>query len=105
MTSKSTDEIRERIVAIRRGLREDAEQISRRYGGAPVSIIVAGSAHAQVPGCITVFANVGEGREGRLRDQLGILQTAIQIVSLEHFQPRKAARQEDGQGEAGDGME
>jgi len=70
---------------IRAELREEAERISERYGGAPVAIIVAGSRAAGVPACVTEFANLGEGREGRMRDQLGILQAAIQIESKRHL--------------------
>jgi hypothetical protein len=62
---------------------EDAKNISKRYDGAPVVIIVAGSKKADVGACIT-------GRwipdsEDRLRDRIGIMQTAIQIESFGHL--------------------
>lgn len=70
---------------IREHLENEAQRISQQYGGTAVAIIVAGSAAADIPACVTQFANLGEGREGRMRDQLGILQAAIQIESVNHL--------------------
>ena len=74
---------------IRKQLEEHAKKISQEQGGPPVVVIIAGSANAGVPACITAWANLGQGREGRLRDLLGILQTAIQIESLKHLKLQK----------------
>lgn len=83
-----SDDVANRIRQIEAELRQDADGISERYGGAPVAIIVAGSQKANVPRCVTVFSNLGEGREGRMRDQLGILQAAIQIEAHKHLRGR-----------------
>lgn len=80
-----SDDVNNRIRQIVAELREDADGISERYDRAPVAIIVAGSQEAAVPRCVTVFSNLGEGREGRMRDQLGILQASIQIEALNHL--------------------
>jgi hypothetical protein len=73
------------VAEIKQDLNQEAERISHKYDGAPVVVIVAGSAEASVPACTTAFANLGQGREGRLRDLLGILQTAMQIETFNHF--------------------
>ena len=80
-----SNDVAKRIAEIRAELRRDADAISERYNGAPVAVIVAGSKKANVPQTITVFSELGEGREARMRDQLGILQAAIQIESLKHL--------------------
>ena len=69
-------------------LRKDAERVSKKYGGAPVIVILAGSAEADVSR--TMIASTLHQPGDRLRDLLGILQTAIQIETLKHFQPPKA---------------
>lgn len=61
-------------------LKAEAERISQQYNGAPVVILVAGSTEAGVPRVMTA-----SNLKGRLRDLLGILQTAIQIESWKHF--------------------
>ena len=75
----------ERVTNIKAELHRDAQAISERYNGAPLVIVVAGSESAKVPATITAFSNLGEGREGRMRDQLGILQASIQIEALDHI--------------------
>jgi hypothetical protein len=72
---------------IEKELRPKAKEISRQYNDAPVLIIVAGT--DDVPRVMTAssFEN------GRLRDLLGILQTAIQWETHKHFS-RQAVRQE-----------
>ena len=72
----------ERVTNIKAELHRDAQAISERYNGAPVVTVVAGSESAKVPATITAFSNLGEGR---MRDQLGILQASIQIEALDHI--------------------
>jgi len=72
-----------KITEVKEEITKDAKNISERYQGAPVVIIVGGLKKAGVPSCVT-------GRwiphsEDRLRDRVGIMQTAIQIESFNHF--------------------
>jgi hypothetical protein len=76
---------------IERQLRRTAERISAEYGGAPVVVIVGGSVEAHVPRCMVGSTLHQEG--DRLRDLLGILQTAIQIETLKHFQGPQETRE------------
>jgi hypothetical protein len=72
---------------IEKQLLQEAERISEAHKGAPVVIIVGGSTEAEIPRCM--LASTLRPAEGyRLRDLLGILQTAIQIETQKHF--RKA---------------
>lgn len=66
-------------------LNKKAEEISEEFNGAPTVVIVAGSKDARIPICTTGRANLGEGREGRMRDLLGILEAAKQIESYRHL--------------------
>jgi len=66
-------------------LQQEAERISNENGGAPVVVIVAGSKDAGVSACTTAWANLGEGREGRMRGLLGILGAAKQIEAHKHL--------------------
>lgn len=68
-------------------LRLEAERISAAYRGAPVVVIVTGDTAAGVPR--TMIASTLHSEQDRLRDLLGILQTAIQIETLRHFRPAK----------------
>lgn len=77
-------------------LRRRAEQISETYRGAHVIVMVAGSAQANVPRCMIGSTLRQEGY--RLRDLLGVLQTAIQIETLRHF---FRSRGQSGQREGG----
>jgi hypothetical protein len=64
-------------------LKVEADRISQRYGGAPVIVIVGGvTADPRLDRTMSASANTS-----RLRDMLGLLQTAIQIESWKHFQP------------------
>ena len=74
---------------LRKKLQQEAERISNENGGAPVVVIVAGSKDAGVGACTTAWANLGEGREGRMRDLLGILEAAKQIESHRHLNPQR----------------
>ena len=61
---------------------QEAERISAAHNGAPVIVILAGSAEAGVNRTMlgsTLHAGY------RLRDLLGLLETAKQIETLKHF--------------------
>ena len=66
-------------------LNKKAHEISKEYDDAPTLIIVAGTPDAKVTACTTGRANLGEGREGRMRDLLGILEAAKQIEAHIHL--------------------
>ena len=61
---------------------DEAERISEKYNGAPVVIILGGDESAQVKRNM-VSSNLHSGK--RLRDLLGLLESAKQIESLKHF--------------------
>jgi hypothetical protein len=69
--------------SIEKALKLEAERISVRYGNAPVVIVVGGSGEANIPRTMT--ASSFTRSNGRLRDLLGVLQSAIQIETLKHF--------------------
>ena len=64
-------------------LKTEASRISEQMGGAPVVIVVGGDTQANIPRTMT--ASSINGKDVRLRDLLGILQTSIQIESWKHF--------------------
>ncbi|MGD8939530.1 MAG: hypothetical protein PVJ72_09125 [Gammaproteobacteria bacterium] len=68
---------------IEKKLKEEANRISEQMSGAPVVIIVGGDTEANIPRTMT--ASSIKGKDVRLRDLLGILQTSIQIESWKHF--------------------
>ena len=68
---------------IEKKLKSEADRISRELGGAPVAIVVGGDTDAGVPRTMT--SSSINGKDVRLRDLLGILQTSIQIESWKHF--------------------
>lgn len=63
--------------------KKEAEILSKKYNGAPVVILVAGDSEANIPRTMT--SSSIKGGDVRLRDLIGILQTAIQIESWKHF--------------------
>ncbi len=63
-------------------LREEAEHLSEKYHGAPVVVIVGGYKGLTVPRCMT-GTSLHAGY--RLRDLVGMLETAKQIETLKHF--------------------
>jgi hypothetical protein len=67
--------------AIERELEEVAKEISHRYG-APVAIVLGDTSESDVPRVMTAFADQSDMR---LRDVLGLLQTAVQYESIRHF--------------------
>ncbi len=74
--------LRERVIQMKTEIQDLASSLCDKYG-APVVIVVAGSEEAKVPQCLTVWKFPGE--ETRLRDIVGVLQTAIQIESKRHL--------------------
>lgn len=68
---------------IEKKLKIEANKISEQFGGAPVAIVVGGDTEANVPRTMTATSIMG--KDVRLRDLLGILQTSIQIESWKHF--------------------
>ncbi len=66
---------------IERELEEVAKEISHRYG-APVVIVMGDTSESNVPRVMTAFA---DQNDMRLRDVLGLLQTAIQYEGVRHF--------------------
>jgi len=75
--------IRENVLI--RELNKKAKEISKEFNSAPVIIIVAGSKNAGITKTTTGWANLVEGKEGRLRNLLGILEASKQIESLKHL--------------------
>lgn len=72
---------------IEKKLKTEAERISQELGGVPVVVVVGGATGANVPRTMT--ASSIQGKDIRLRDLLGILQTSIQIESWKHFRSWK----------------
>ena len=68
---------------IEKRLKFEASRISEENGGAPVVIVIGGDTEANIPRTMT--ASSIKGKDVRLRDLLGILQTSIQIESWKHF--------------------
>ena len=68
---------------IEKKLKNEANRISEQMSGAPVVIVVGGDTEANIPRTMT--ASSIKGKDVRLRDLLGILQTSIQIESWKHF--------------------
>jgi len=68
---------------IEKRLKRQATKLSEEFNGAPVVLIVGGDTQAQIPRTMT--ASSIKGKDVRLRDLLGILQTSIQIESWKHF--------------------
>ncbi len=66
---------------IERELEEVAKEISHRYG-APVVIVMGDTSESNVPRVMTAFADQSDMR---LRDVMGLLQTAIQYEGVRHF--------------------
>ncbi len=71
-------------IKIKESLKLHAQKISEEQNGAPIIIIAAGSNNAGISGTITAWANLADDGNGRLRDLLGILETAKQLETLKH---------------------
>lgn len=71
------------ILDLEMDLKAKAQKISKKFGGAGTIIIVAGNRDAGIKRCM-LGSSLILG-PNRLRDLLGILETAIQIESLKHW--------------------
>lgn len=91
MKEQEERELVKRAKQIRKELFEEAKRLSEeKYDGAPVVIVVGGLKKAIVLHCITGWSFPDE--ETRLRDIVGVLQTAIEIESLTHLLGREPAK-------------
>jgi len=72
----------ERLKKIKLRLHAVASELSEELGGGPVVVVAGGSAKHGVDATLAGWANTVHGREGRFRDIIGILQSAIQIESF-----------------------
>lgn len=82
--SEETDRI-ERLRVAKEKLHEAAAAVSAELGGAPVVVVAGGASDCGLEATLAGWANLVHGREGRFRDVLGILQSAIQIESFLHY--------------------
>jgi hypothetical protein len=80
--------LRQHILSpVEKDILKDAIQISARYGNAPVVIIVGGvTGNKKLGRVMTASANTGgpDGKHGRLRHLLGLLQASIHIEGWKH---------------------
>lgn len=63
---------------------ETAEKLSEELDGTDIVIIAAGKAGTRFERC-TTGSTVFVSKDGRLRDFIGILETAKEIETLKHF--------------------
>jgi len=66
-------------------LHDAAAELSEELGGAPIVVVAGGSAAHGIDATVAGWANLVDGREGRFRDVIGILQSAVQIESFLHY--------------------
>jgi hypothetical protein len=64
-------------------LKAEATRISRKFGGAPVVVVVGGSTMTAIPRTTTASSVMGE--DVLPRDLLGLLQMSIQMESWKQF--------------------
>ena len=76
---------KQRLQEIKVELTAKAREVSGTLNGAPVVIVVGGSTTHDVPATAAGWANLVEGREGRFRDVVGLLQSAVEIESFIHY--------------------
>lgn len=75
----------ERLRVAKEALHMAAARVSEELGGAPVVVVVGGSSAHGLEATLAGWANLADGREGRFRDVVGILQSAVQIESFLHY--------------------
>jgi hypothetical protein len=75
----------ERLRVAKETLHMTAARLSEELGGAPVVVVVGGSSAHGIEATLAGWANLADGREGRFRDVVGILQSAVQIESFLHY--------------------
>jgi hypothetical protein len=80
------------VSPVEKEILKDATQISARYGNAPVVVIVGGmTGNKRLGRVMTACANTGgpDGKQGRLRHLLGLLEASIQIEGWKHMRKWK----------------
>ncbi|MFP4082203.1 MAG: hypothetical protein ACLFVG_05520 [Candidatus Aminicenantes bacterium] len=82
---------------VEKELRREAEKISKKYGGAPVIIVVGGTGKeiqgkGRLDRTMTASSIPEKSRVGEL---FGLLQTSIQIESIKHFCPGVFQKKKD----------
>tara|TARA_R110000850_G_scaffold84956_7_gene182389 strand:+ start:425 stop:778 length:354 start_codon:yes stop_codon:yes gene_type:complete len=75
----------ERLQKTKQSLHEAADRLSQELGGAPVVVVVGGSSEHGAEATVAGWSNLSNSREGRFRDVVGILQSAIQLESFLHY--------------------
>ena len=75
----------ERLRAIKGRLHAAAKELSVELGHAPVVVVVGGDQASNTPATVAGWSQPHRGREGRFRDVVGILQSAIQFESFAHY--------------------
>ena len=81
--SEEPDRI-ERLRVAKEKLHKAAE-VSAELGGAPVVVVAGGASDCGLEATLAGWANFAQGRAGRFRDVLGILESAIQIESFLYY--------------------
>ena len=74
-----------RLREIKQRLHRAADELSAELNGAPVVVVAGGSTPNDCPATVAGWSHLVDGREGRFRDVVGILQTAIQFESFAHY--------------------
>ena len=75
---------------VEKALKQKAREISEELNGADIVIIAAGGQKAKLNRTMTA-STYDRDHPGRLRDLLGILETAKQIETIKHFDQTKFA--------------
>ena len=74
-----------RLRVAKEKLHQAAAAVSEELGGAPVVVVAGGSSDCGLEATLAGWANLVKGREGRFRDVIGILQSAVQLESFFHY--------------------
>ena len=83
--SDSPDDAIARLRQTKQRLHEAADELSQELGGAPVVVVVGGSSEHSIEATVAGWSNLSQHREGRFRDVIGILQSAVQLESFFHY--------------------
>ena len=74
-----------RLRVAKEKLHQAAAAVSKELGGAPVVVVAGGASDCGLEATLAGWANLVKGREGRFRDVIGILQSAVQLESFFHY--------------------
>lgn len=74
-----------RLRVAKEKLHQAAAAVSEELGGAPVVVVAGGASDCGLEATLAGWANLVKGREGRFRDVIGILQSAVQLESFFHY--------------------